>query len=64
MAQLVECPTLDFGSDHDLMVHVIKLCASVRLCANSMEPDGASLFPSLSAPLMLMVSISLKINKL
>ena len=36
MAQLVEHPTLDFSSGHDLTIPEIK--PWVRLCADSMEP--------------------------
>ena len=36
MAQLVECPALDFGSGHDLTVCQIEPC--IRLCFDSTEP--------------------------
>ena len=42
MAQLVECPTLDFRSGHDLTVHGMK--PRVRLCAVSAQPAWDSLF--------------------
>ena len=43
MVQLVKCPTLDFGSGHDLMVHEFE--PHVRLCANSGESAWDSLSP-------------------
>ena len=46
VAQSVKHPTLDFGSDHDLMVHGIE--PHMGLCADSMEPAWDSLSPSLS----------------
>lgn len=60
MAQMVKHPSLSISSGHDLTVHVIKLY--VGLCANSMEPAGDSLSPSLSAPPALESTLSLKIN--
>ena len=57
MAQLVEHPTLDFGSGHDLTVHGFKPCAV------SAEPAWDSLPPSLSDLLSLSLPPSLKINK-
>ena len=45
MAQSVEHLTLDFSSGHDLTVCGIK--SHVRLCADSAEPAGDSLSPSL-----------------
>ena len=36
VAQLVECPTLDFGSGHDLTVHEFE--PHVGLCADSAGP--------------------------
>ena len=61
MAQVVECPTLDFSSGHDLMVLEFKPC--IGLCVDGTEPawDSLSLLPSLSA--MHALSLSLKINK-
>ena len=56
MAQSVKHPTLDLGSGCDLTVCAIK--PRVGLWADSMEPTGDSLSPSLSQPLP-----SLKINK-
>ena len=54
-AQLVKCLTLDFGSGHDLIVCEFGLHAACL---------GFSLFlsPSLSAPALLMLSLSLKIK--
>ena len=52
---------LIFGSGHDLTVHGIK--PRIGLCADSAEPARDSLFPSLSAPPLLSLSLSLKINK-
>ena len=48
MAQSVKCPTLGFGSGHDLMVHEIK--PRIGICADSTEPAWDSHFLSLSAP--------------
>ena len=62
MAQVVKHPTTDFGSGHDLMVHEIE--PHIRLCADSAEPAWDSLSPSLSALPPLVISRSLKINKL
>ena len=59
MAQSVERPTLDFGSGRDLTV-----CESephVGICADSEEPAWDSLSPSLSAPLLLVFSLSLSL---
>ena len=52
VAQSVKCPTLDFGSGHDLMVDGIE--PRIGLSADSVEPAWDSLSPSLSAPLPLM----------
>ena len=62
VAQSVECLTLDFSSGHDLMVGEFK--AHIRLCTDSAEPAWDSLSPSLSAPPLLALSLSLKIHKL
>ena len=43
VAQSVKCPTLDFGSDHDLMVSEME----PRVGALSAEPAWDSLSPSL-----------------
>ena len=63
MAQLVKCPTLGFSSGHDLTVCGIK--PHGRLCAESIEAAWDSLSPSLSAPPLhsLSLSLSLSINK-
>ena len=61
MAQLVKCPTLDFGSGHDLMVRGIEPC--VGFWDGSKEPASDSLSlspsPSLSAPPLLVLTHSL-----
>ena len=63
MAQWVKHPTLELGSGHDLMVHGFQ--PHIGLCDDSMEPAWDSLSPSLSAPPLLTLSLSLsKINKL
>ena len=70
MTQLIECPTLDLGSGHDLIIGEIEL--HVGLCADNAEPAWDALSPSLSLPLLyllflslsLSLSLSLKINKL
>ena len=56
MSQSVKHPTLDFGSGHDLMVHRIE--RHVGLHDDSMEPARDSLSPSLSAPPLLVLSLS------
>ena len=49
MAQSVKPPNLDFGSDHDLMVHEFEPC--IEVCVNGTESAWDSLsLPSLSAP--------------
>ena len=48
MAQSVNCPTLDFGSGHDLMVHEID--PHVGLHAGRGACLGFSLSPSPSVP--------------
>ena len=60
MAQLVEHLTLDFGSGHDLWVREIEPC--VQLYADSTEPAWDSLSPSLTAPPLLILSLSLSIS--
>ena len=59
MAQLVEHPTLGFGSGHALMAHGFE--SLIGLCADSVEPALHSLSPSLSALPPLTLSLS-KIN--
>ena len=61
VAHLVEHPTLDFSSGHDLTVCEIETC--VRLHDDSTGPAWGSLSPSLSAPPLLVCALSLKINK-
>ena len=61
MAQLVKRPTVDFGSGHDLTVCEFK--PHIGLCADSMKPAWDSLSPSLSALPLLILYLSLKINK-
>ena len=58
MTQSVKHLTLGFGSGHDLEVHAFKPCIT-----ENVEPAWDSLFPSLSAPPPLALSLSLKINK-
>ena len=48
VAQWVKCLTLDLCSGHDLMV--VEIEPQLGLCADSVEPAGDSLSPSLSAP--------------
>ena len=54
--QSVKRLTLGSGSGHGLAVHEFKPC--VRLYAESTEPAGDSLSPSLSAPPLLTLSLS------
>ena len=51
---------LDLGSGHDLTVHEIE--PHIRLCADGAEPAWNSLSPSLSAPSMLVRSLSLSLS--
>ena len=64
MAQLGKCPTLDFGSGHDLTFCAFEPHAG--LCADSVEPAWDFLPVSVSLSLLLprsyMFSLSLKIN--
>ena len=62
-AQTVKHVTLDFGSGHDLEVREFEPC--IELCADSAEPDWDSLSPSLFAPpvLVLSLSVSLSVNR-
>ena len=61
-AQLVKCPTPDFGSGHDLTVHEIK--PHLRLALTAWSLLGVlSLLLSLCPSPMLSLSLSLKINK-
>ena len=61
MAQLVERPTLDFGSGYDLMVREFK--PRVRLQTDSVEIGWDSFSPSLSLPLSLSLSLFLSQKK-
>ena len=61
VAQSVKRLTLDFSSRHDLTVPEFEPC--IRLCADSMEPAWDSLSPSFSAPLLLVLFLSLSQNK-
>ena len=60
VAQSGKCPTLDFGSGHDLMVCGIVSC--VGLCNDSTEPAWDSLSPLSAPPPAFVLSLS-KINK-
>ena len=57
MCQLVKHLTVDFGSGCNLMVHGLE--PHVTLCSDSMEIAWDSLSPSLSAPSLLALSVSL-----
>ena len=61
MAQSVKHPTLGFRAGRDVMVHEIE--PRVGLCTSSTEPAWDSLSPSLSAPPLLELSVSLKVKK-
>ena len=56
VAQLVKCPTLDFGSGHDLTVG--EFDPHVWLFADSVELAWDCLSPSLSLPLLLACFLS------
>ena len=60
MAHAVKCPTLDFGSGHDLRLREIS-----QLYADSAEPAWDPLSPSLSGPPLLahMLSLSLFLSE-
>ena len=51
----------DFGSGHDLMVHEFE--PFIGLCADSVEPAWDSVSRSLSAPPLLMLSLSLSLSQ-
>ena len=58
VARSVKCPTLDFGSGHDLIVRGFE--PHIGLCAVSAEPAWNSISPPLSAPpLLLCLSLAL-----
>ena len=61
VAQSVKCPTLDFSSGHNLMVHEFE--PHVGFHADGVEPAWDSVSPSLSAPPLLALNLFLKINK-
>ena len=61
MTQSVPRLTLGFGPGHDLTVHGFKSC--IGLCADRVETTWGSLSPSLSAPPLLTLFLSLKISK-
>ena len=56
-AQSVKRPTLDFSSDHELMVCEFK--PRFRLCSDGTEPAWDSVSPSLCPSLTCVLSISL-----
>ena len=56
VAQSVKHLTPDFSSGHDLMVCEFK--PQIGFCADSVEPAWDSPSPSLSAPSLLMLSLS------
>ena len=58
VAQLVKCPTLGFGSGHDLKVWELE--PYIGLCADNAEPA----WDSLSAPPLLSISLSNTLNKI
>ena len=57
VAQLVKCPTLDFGSGYDLTVLWVWTPCQAR--ADVVEPAWDSLSPSLSVPSLLVPTLSL-----
>ena len=68
VAQSVKCPTLDFGSCHD--VTFLRFEPHVGFCADSIEPAWDSLSPSLplsahtpSSPLMITLPLFLSLSK-
>ena len=66
MVQLLEHQTLGFSSGHDLTLHSSSPMPGSVLTAQSLEPASDSVSPPLSAPLLLMLCLSLsqkKINK-
>ena len=63
MAQLVQCPTLDFGSGHDLAVHEFK--PHPGLSTVSMESAWDLLLPPhFCLPLCLSLCLSLSLSKI
>ena len=61
VALLVERPTPDLGSGHDLMVRGFE--PHVGLCADCVEPAWDSVSPSLCPSPVRALTLSLKINK-
>ena len=62
MAKSIKCPTRAIGSGHDLMVFESE--PHIGLHTDNTESAWDPLFPSLSAPPLLSLSLSLcKINK-
>ena len=61
MAQSAGLPTLDFSSGHDLMLREFE--PGVGLHADRAELAWDSLSPSPVAPPLIILSLSLKINK-
>ena len=61
VAQSVNHSTFGFGSGHDLKVRVFEPC--VWLCTDSVVPAWDSFSPSLSAPPLLALCVSLTTNK-
>ena len=60
---MVKCPTLGFGSSHDLTVYGFE--TGVRLCAESARAClGFCLSPSLPAPPPLALALSLSLSKI
>ena len=60
MAHLVKCPTLDFGSGHDLMVRENE--PHIGICSGSTQPAWDSLSLSLSALPMHFLSLYLSLS--
>ena len=63
MAQLVKCLTLGFSSGQDLTVCEMETCIGLHTDGAESAGDSLSLPLSLSAPPLLVFSLSLKINK-
>ena len=61
VAKLVDHPTLDLGSGHDLAVCETK--SLIGLCADSAEPAWDSFSPSLSAPPLLVHVHALSLSR-
>ena len=61
VAQSVKCPTLDFGSGHDLAVCEFEPLVGLR--AGTVESAWVSLSPSVSAPPTFSLSLSLFLSQ-